>query len=70
MRQDVYDLPSRRAPARVGHSIRPQSEAPRSKKALAMKSAIAIRFVHFEDLGSFETVLTDNGFKSEYAGLV
>jgi GMP synthase (glutamine-hydrolysing) len=36
------------------------------KEALEMKSAIAIRFVHFEDLGSFETVLTDNGFKVEY----
>ena len=31
-----------------------------------MKSAIAIRYVHFEDLGSFETVLTENGFAVEY----
>jgi GMP synthase (glutamine-hydrolysing) len=31
-----------------------------------MKSAIAIRFVAFEDLGSFETVLKQNGFKVEY----
>src|SRR6516164_7705595 len=65
MRQDVYDLPSRRAPARVAHNI-PPHEASRLRRRWKMKSAIAIRFVHFEDLGSFETVLTDNGFKVEY----
>ena len=31
-----------------------------------MKSAVALRFVHFEDLGSFETVLAENGFRIEY----
>jgi GMP synthase (glutamine-hydrolysing) len=35
-----------------------------------MRSAIAIRFVHFEDLGSFETVLTDNGFRVEYKDVI
>ncbi len=31
-----------------------------------MKSAIALRYVQFEDLGTFETVLAENGFRVEY----
>jgi len=31
-----------------------------------MKTAIALRYVHFEDLGSFETVLAENAFEIEY----
>ena len=31
-----------------------------------MKSAIALRYVHFEDLGTFENVLAENAFRVEY----
>jgi len=31
-----------------------------------MKSAIALRYVQFEDLGTFETVLAENAFRVEY----
>lgn len=36
------------------------------KNALAVKTAIAIRHVHFEDLGTFEAVLAAEGYRIHY----
>src|SRR4051812_24986969 len=47
----------------------PKRFSSRPRKMDHMRNAIALRHVHFEDLGTFEPVLSRAGYKTHYCDL-